>query len=121
VVAYITAWSNEDTLPTKMIARRSAGISYRDETPADRDPHGVLRRGVPSPPGQDRPDSGNVHNPRQRYAMRQLHCQVCTGPTDQNEDGTLRLLKDHRGDWPGVAGRKPLTSSGRLPAAPSST
>jgi hypothetical protein len=33
--------------------------------------------------------------------MRRLLCQVCGGAADQNDDGVLWLLKDHRDDWPG--------------------
>ncbi|HVK24516.1 MAG TPA: hypothetical protein VM677_24420 [Actinokineospora sp.] len=32
--------------------------------------------------------------------MRKLLCQVCAGPADQDGDGILWVLKDHRDDWP---------------------
>ena len=31
--------------------------------------------------------------------MRRLLCQVCAGPADHNEQGSLWLLRDHREDW----------------------
>jgi hypothetical protein len=31
--------------------------------------------------------------------MRRLLCQVCAEPADRNEQGTLWLLHDYRGDW----------------------
>jgi hypothetical protein len=41
--------------------------------------------------------------------MRKLLCQVCAGPADQNEEGTLWVLKDHRGDWPDWPNRMGVT------------
>jgi hypothetical protein len=101
VVPYITAWSSED-LPTRaqVIARPLTGIGYLDETSEDRDEHGILWRRVQSSPGVGRPEFGNIHTARQRRAMHHLLCQICGGPADQAAEGTLWLLKDHRGDWP---------------------
>lgn len=101
VVPYITAWSGEPAFEPKVVVRPRSGIGYLDETPEDRDHHGVLWRRVTSNPGQGRPEFGDIHTPRQRHAMRNLLCQVCAGPADHNADGTLWLLKDHRDDWPG--------------------
>lgn len=101
MVPYITAWSGEKATEPTIIARLGSGIGYLDETPDDRDHLGVLWRRVPLNPGHGRPEFGEIHTPRQRHAMRELLCQVCAGPADQTEDGTLWLLKDHRGDWPG--------------------
>ncbi|HEV8559185.1 MAG TPA: hypothetical protein VGR06_22805 [Actinophytocola sp.] len=101
VVPYITAWSEERALPVRIIERPLLGIGYTDESFVDRDEHGVLWRRVLSRPGAGRPLFGEIHTPRQRRAMQRLLCQVCSGPADQNEAGTLWLLKDHRGDWPG--------------------
>lgn len=101
VVPYITAWSTEPASEPMVIARPVSGIGYLDEVLADRDHLGVLWRRVRSNPGQGRPEFGDIHTPRQRQAMRDLLCQVCAGPADQNADGTLWLLKDHRHDWPG--------------------
>ncbi|TDP96378.1 hypothetical protein [Labedaea rhizosphaerae] len=33
--------------------------------------------------------------------MRRLLCQVCAGPADHNDHGTLWLIQDQRGLWPG--------------------
>jgi hypothetical protein len=109
-VPYVTAW-NSERLParTKVITRPLTGIGYLDETPDDRDEHGVLWRRVPSSPGVGRPEFGNIHTPRQREAMRDLLCQVCGGPADQTSEGLLWLLKDHRTDWPGWPHRMGVT------------
>jgi hypothetical protein len=101
VVPYITAWSGEDGPSPTVLAQPLTGIGYLDETPADRDHHGVLWRRVPSKLGDGRPKFGEIHTARQQHAMRNLLCQVCAGPADQTENGTLWLLKDHRRDWAG--------------------
>jgi hypothetical protein len=99
-VAYITTWSGERPLSTKVIERPGRGIAYADETLTDRDDHGVLWRRVPSRPGDGRPQFGQVHPLRQRRAMRRLLCQVCGHPADQSDLGTLWLVPDYRDDWP---------------------
>lgn len=100
LVPYITAWSEEQPLPTKIVEVPRFGIMYSDEAFAERDQHGVLWRRIPSQPGRGRSDFGRVHSLRQRRAMRQLLCQVCAGPADQNDQGTLWLLPDSGDDWP---------------------
>jgi hypothetical protein len=99
VVPYITSWSSERPARRKVIVRPLSGIGFLDEVPADRDEHGVLWRRMSSSPGVGQPEFGSIHSPRQREAMRDLLCQVCGGPADQTAEGTLWLLKDHRGDW----------------------
>jgi hypothetical protein len=101
VVPYIVTWSAEEE------ARRPAevmqtpyGIGYIGETLFDRDTRGVLWSRTVSKQGMGEPQYGLVHSLRQRRAMRRLLCQVCAGPADQNEMGTLWLLRDHSGDWP---------------------
>jgi hypothetical protein len=32
--------------------------------------------------------------------MCHLLCQICAGPADENDDGTLWLLHNYQGDWP---------------------
>jgi hypothetical protein len=100
IVPYVTTWSAEQDLPSRLVERRGFGIAYADEMLADRDERGVLWRRTPSRPRQGQPEFGNVHPLRQRQVMWRLLCQVCAGPADQTEDGTLWLLKDHREDWP---------------------
>ena len=100
LVPFITTWSGEHPLPTQVIERRGAGIGFADETLGDRDEHGVLWRRVPSRPGTGRPRFGEVHPLRQRRTMRRLLCQVCAGPADHTDLGTLWLVRDHRDDWP---------------------
>jgi hypothetical protein len=100
VVPYITAWSGEQVLPPQVIAGRF-GIAFADETLMDRDHRGALWTRTPSRPGHGRPEFAKVHPLRQRRAMRQLLCQVCTRPADRTEQGVLWLLRDHREDWPG--------------------
>jgi hypothetical protein len=105
VVPYTTRWSTEDNLPVTVIERLSRpGIAFSGERITDRDPHGVLWQRVLSCPGVGRPEFGKVHPDRQRHAMRQLLCQICAGPADQNELGMLWLLPDYDGyhdDWAG--------------------
>lgn len=100
-VPYITGWSSEEVAQPRVVQRLLAGIGYLNEQPEDRDERGILWRRAPSRPGRGRPMFGDIHTGRQRQAMSELLCQVCAGPSDQTEAGTLWLLKDHRGDWPG--------------------
>jgi hypothetical protein len=101
VVPYITSWSSEQPTQRKVIVRPLSGIGFLDEVPDDRDEHGVLWRRMSSSPGVGQAEFGHIHTARQREAMRKLLCQVCGGPADQDAEGTLWLLKDHRTDWPG--------------------
>ena len=100
LVPYTVAWSGEGHLPMPVIAGRT-GIGYADETVIDRDSQGVLWTRRRSCPRVGRPRFGQEHPVRQRAAMRKLLCQVCGGPADQNDEGVLWLLRDHREDWPG--------------------
>jgi hypothetical protein len=105
VVPYTTRWSAEHTEPVTVIERFGRpGIGFSKERITDRDPLGVLWQRVVSQPGQGQPEFGQVHSGRQRRAMRELLCQICGSPADQNELGTLWLLPDYEGyraDWPG--------------------
>lgn len=100
IVPFITAWSDEESLPTQVIERPNFGIGFADETFGDRDERGILWQRRPSRPGRGRPLFGKVHSLRQRKAMRRLLCQVCAGPADRNDLGTLWLVRDFRDDWP---------------------
>lgn len=100
VVPYITSWSTEQPLDTRLISHAETGIAYADETVGDRDGNGVLWNRIASRPGRGRPEFGKIHSLRQRRAMRRLLCQVCAGPADRTEHGVLWLLQDHRDDWP---------------------
>jgi hypothetical protein len=105
VVPYTTRWSEEETVSVTVThGRHRPGIAYLDESLTDRDRHGVLWRRDFSLPGRGRPEFGNVHSGRQIHAMRNLLCQVCAGPADHDELGTLWLLSDraeYHDDWPG--------------------
>jgi hypothetical protein len=105
VVPYTTRWSSEPRLSVKVIERIGRpGIRFSEERITDRDPLGVLWQRVESQPGKGRPEFGDVHSDRQRRAMRELLCQICAGPADQNELGTLWLLpnyEEYHVDWPG--------------------
>ena len=101
IVPFITTWSGEQSPLSQVVDRRGLGIGFADETILDRDEHGVLWRRMPSRPGNGRPLFGKVHPLRQRRAMRKLLCQVCAGPADTTELGTLWLVRDYAGDWPG--------------------
>jgi len=100
IVPFITTWSGEHEAPTQVIERRGFGIGFADETLGDRDERGVLWRRMPSRPGTGRPPFGKVHPLRQRRAMRRLLCQVCAGPADHSDLGTLWLIRDYDDDWP---------------------
>lgn len=99
VVPFITRWDAEEDLPCEVVLNRGSGIAYADEIASDRDEHGVLWHRTCSRPHQGRPQFGEVHSLRQRRAMRRLLCQICGSPADQNSDGLLWLLPDHREDW----------------------
>ncbi|WP_345509426.1 hypothetical protein [Streptomyces yanii] len=100
VVPYIASWSRRQARSPVVIGPRG-GIAYQDEGPYDRDADGYLWLRAPAKQGCGRPDFGRVHPLRQRRVMRRLLCQVCGGPADQDERGTLWLLEDHRMDWEG--------------------
>jgi hypothetical protein len=100
-VPYIAQWSREyyNSTSRPRLVQTAQGLGYADETSADR-VHGVLWKRAPSRPGIGEAEYLLMHPLRQRQAMLELLCQVCGGPADQNEQGTLWLLPDHRGDWP---------------------
>ena len=99
LVPYITAWSEEQPLPTTVVELSNVGIMYSDEAFGERDQHGVLWRRIASQPGQGEPEFGRVHSLRQRRAMRRLLCQVCAQPADPTDQGVLWLLPDHPDSW----------------------
>jgi hypothetical protein len=101
VVPFIAAWSGEQQLAREVVYSGQGGIGYADETPEDRDQHGVLWNGRALAQGTGRPAYGDVHPQRQRIAMQHLLCQVCGRAADQNDDGVLWLVEDHRDDWTG--------------------
>jgi hypothetical protein len=94
VVPYIASWTGEKMQTDRDLVYRSwgEGIAYADETPADRDEHGVLWLSSTGDLGTGRPLYKKQHSLRQRHAMSDLLCQVCAGPADQTEQGTLWLL-----------------------------
>jgi hypothetical protein len=98
VVPYVTRWTAEESIPSTIVERLGR-IAYADETLGERDEHGVLWERVPFLPGKGQPRFGIVHALRQRRAVRKLLCQVCAGPADRSDQGTLWLLPDRR-DWP---------------------
>jgi hypothetical protein len=77
------------------------GIAYADESSVDRDRDGLLWTRATSRPGVGEPIYQQMHPLRQRRAMRRLLCQVCAGPADHNNRGTLWLIQDQRNLWPG--------------------
>ncbi|HEX5568367.1 MAG TPA: hypothetical protein VFY14_15830 [Streptomyces sp.] len=93
-VPYVAAWSTETSATTSALTVRpdGAGLAYRDETPADRDRHGVLWARLCQAPGEGRPNFRALHSRRQRRAMLGLLCQVCGGPADRTARGWLFLL-----------------------------
>jgi hypothetical protein len=104
IVPYVALWSGER--PSGQIVCRfdksvPVGIAFADEAPEDRDSRGLLWNRTNQAAGSGRPDFAKIHPLRQRKAMRKLLCQVCAGPADTTEAGTLWLLTDYRDDWPG--------------------
>jgi hypothetical protein len=100
VAPYITSWSEEVDLPSRLVEVPGRGIAYADETVTDRDRRGVLWLRTLCRPGIGRPMYGLVHPLRQRRAMLRLLCQVCAGPADRTSEGVLWLARDWREDWP---------------------
>jgi hypothetical protein len=105
-VPYAAAWSAETAAVRSLIVRpHGGGLAYRDETPADRDRHGVLWERLRHAPGVGKPDFRALHSVRQRHALLHKLCQVCRGPADRSSRGWLFLLPRppaaHRAaDWP---------------------
>lgn len=99
-VPYIAAWSGE-RLPMPRVIQVGDGIALAGQP---RDTTRVSWKPWALRPGAGRPEYGTVHGPRQRRALRKRLCQVCGGPADQNEQGWLWLLEDHRAEgergWP---------------------
>lgn len=89
-VPYIAAWSAEiedgrhdATLTVRTnLADGAARLIYTDESPADRDRHGVLWHRVAWNPGQGRALFAQVHTARQRRTMARALCQVCAQPAE---------------------------------------
>lgn len=94
VVPYIASWTGERRLTDRELIYRPwrAGIAYADETPADRDEHGVLWLSDIGDLGTGRPLYKEQHALRQRRTMADLLCQVCAQPAGRTEQGTLWLL-----------------------------
>jgi hypothetical protein len=107
IVPYIALWTGEEPLGrVRTRFRRSGGrllpveLGFTAGAAAERDARGVLWNHTALRPGAGRPRFGKVHPMRQRRAMRGLLCQVCAGPADTTEAGTLWLLTDDQADWP---------------------
>ncbi|TDP94028.1 hypothetical protein [Labedaea rhizosphaerae] len=99
-VPYVARWSAEEVLAAPIV-ETPRGIAYADESSVDRDRNGLLWSRVASRPGVGEPIYRQMHPLRQRRAMRRLLCQVCAGPADHNDHGTLWLLQDQHELWPG--------------------
>ena len=83
-VPYAAAWTEEAVKVRGLTYRPGGGgLCYRDETPADRDRHGVLWTRVNSAPGEGKPDYRAMHAHRQQHCMLNLLCQICGGPADR--------------------------------------
>jgi hypothetical protein len=77
-VPYVTCWSGEKLLRVPPLRRTPDGLAFQDESPYDRDPHGVLRLRMNIARGRGKPQLGDMHALRQRRAMLDLLCQVCS-------------------------------------------
>ncbi|MEU1353917.1 hypothetical protein ABZ410_08425 [Streptomyces cinnamoneus] len=91
-VPYITSWSVEQPIKNRVIAAKSGGIAYVNETLHDRDHRGVLWAASGLGWGRGRPEYKQVHPQRQRRAMGALLCQVCGEPAGETRAGNLWLL-----------------------------
>ncbi len=113
-VPYAAAWSAERPAVKGLTVRADgAGLAYVNETPLDRDRHGVLWARHREAPGEGRPEFRTMHSVRQRRAMFGMLCQVCGGPADRTSRGWLFLLQD-----PGPAGRPADWPEGALCTKP---
>ncbi|WP_329151180.1 hypothetical protein OIU91_28270 [Streptomyces sp. NBC_01456] len=97
---YISTWGAERDLSGHIIVGRR-GIVFADESPLDRDTQGALWRRMSLHQREGKPQHGGVHPQRQRRAMQRLLCQVCAGPSDQDDRGTLWLLETAEDEWEG--------------------
>jgi hypothetical protein len=98
-VPYVAIWSGEMGATGRNLTVRpdGTGLCYRDESPADRDQHGVLWARARRAVGDGRPNFRRQHPTRQRQAMRSLLCQVCGGPASRTSRGWLFLMPDQDG------------------------
>jgi hypothetical protein len=99
-VPYVAMWSAEEVQQASLVETRQ-GIAYTDESSVDRDHYGLLWSRVTSHQGVGVPHYRQMHPLRQRRAMNRLLCQVCAGPADHNDDGTLWLVPNQPPLWPG--------------------
>ncbi|MFI1259213.1 hypothetical protein ACH4U6_36625 [Streptomyces netropsis] len=60
------------------VIARAGRVASADETPDDRDTHGVLWARQDHRPGEGLPLFGRIHSARQRHAMLHLLCQICS-------------------------------------------
>ncbi|TDQ00642.1 hypothetical protein [Labedaea rhizosphaerae] len=107
-VPYVAMWSAEEVQQGPLVETRQ-GIAYADESSVDRDHYGLLWSRVTSRQGVGEPRYRQMHPLRQRRAMNRLLCQVCAGPADHNDDGTLWLVPDQPPLWPGWPERSQTT------------
>lgn len=98
-VPFITAWRDEKLQQPPVIATQS-GIAYAGAPGRGVDENGILWKLWDDIQGSGEPLWKDVHAPRQQRAMRESLCQVCGGPADRNEQGTLWLLEDMRDEGP---------------------
>ncbi|MFI6682526.1 hypothetical protein [Streptomyces sp. NPDC050485] len=68
-------------------------LAYRDMQPDDRDRAGVLWARIERTSRKGKPIYNSMNTERQREAMYDLLCQVCSEPASRNKDGWLFL------DW----------------------
>lgn len=100
-VPWITPWSEERAVSSRIIARHGPSgvcVGYADEVShADRRV-GVLWRRAAVRPGRGTPHFTGVHVLRQRQAMLRMLCQVCGTSTLGRPDGrTLFLVRSPSG------------------------
>lgn len=100
VVPYIAGYSEEALLNPRIVQHALfPGVAYADETPHDRDSFGMLWVRPTLLPKRRRgePRLREVHPYRQRRAMANMMCQVCTRPPEDLDAPSLFLLRDTGG------------------------
>ncbi len=95
-IPYITPLKGEKATAARDVVLRldGLGVTYRDETTADRDRRGALWvRTTAPPPGRRIPIFRKIHPRRASEAMLDMRCQGCFGEPDRNNKGVLFFVK----------------------------
>jgi hypothetical protein len=95
-IPYVTPLKSERPVPMSDLVPRpdGPGVTYRDETPEDRDRHGALWVRLTAPAGgRAIPVFRQVHPRRAAETALDMRCQGCFGEPDRSRQGILFFLK----------------------------